>query len=156
LDAHDGWTAAASGPAAVRELASALAAEAPGWVGHPVAVVVESIADLVFGPAEAPTVELVKAAIDAGAFVVFEGDTATMSGSSGLHQVARSRRTGLVLQPQTMHGQQLLQADFPRGIRQSDYPPGRGLYVVRGKPLVVQVALPGQVRDGSSPHVHAS
>jgi S-DNA-T family DNA segregation ATPase FtsK/SpoIIIE len=151
----DGWHASADGAEAVRELATALALEVTAWAGRPTAIVVESTADLAFGPAEQPCVNLLKTALDLGAFVLLEGETATMSGSSGLHQLARSRRTGLILQPQVMHGQHLLQSDFPRGLRQADFPPGRGMYVVRGRPSVVQVALPDRGPAGGSPYVRA-
>jgi S-DNA-T family DNA segregation ATPase FtsK/SpoIIIE len=147
LASWDGWSASATSPAAVNELArSALPAVGPastdGLGEGLLVVVIEGLPDYARTTIDDPLYQLVKACGNHQHLVVFEGDVSQMALSSALHQFVRSGRTGLILQPQTMDGQ-VLNSTLPKGLRQDEFPPDRGLIVVHGQSTVVQVALSG-------------
>ncbi len=142
------WDRMALDPAAAAELAP----EVWGLLGEhdengpPGAVFIENLVDFVQTPADLPLQEMIKRVTDAGHLVVSDGEPAPLSGLQPLVQAARSSRVGLVLQPEQTDAS-LFRAQFPR-LRKADFPPGRGLYVARGRqPSVVQVAM-----TGSAPH----
>jgi len=143
LSGLDGWTDFAIGTDQVKELAGKLAGDRSPLLVGPALLVVESLPDLTFSDAEDALAVLLKGCTRGGPLAVLEGEVGAMSVGSRLNQLARVRRTGLVLQPQQINGQQLFQVDFPR-LRQSDLIPGRGLYVRQGRPRVVQVAVPSK------------
>lgn len=144
----DGWDRVALKVSEAAELAT----EVPALLGEcgageaPAVVFIENLLDFVQTPADVPLQEMIKRVVDAGHLVVSEGEPVPLSGLQPLLQAARSSRVGLVLQPDQTDGS-LFRAQFPR-VRKSEFPPGRGLYVARGRqPTVVQVAL-----TGSPPH----
>jgi S-DNA-T family DNA segregation ATPase FtsK/SpoIIIE len=106
-------------------------------------VVIESITDFVQSPADGPLQDMIKRVIGHGHLVVSDGEPMPLSGVQALVQAARSSRVGLVLQPEQTDGA-LFRAQFPR-VKKADFPPGRGLYLARGRPpVVVQVACEGR------------
>jgi S-DNA-T family DNA segregation ATPase FtsK/SpoIIIE len=59
----------------------------------------------------------------------------------------KTSRSGLSLQPDGIEGQTVFRSSFP-AFNRSDLPEGRGFLVQRGRPQLLQVALPGQVHVG--------
>jgi S-DNA-T family DNA segregation ATPase FtsK/SpoIIIE len=107
----------------------------------PTVLVIEGILDFQNSPADAHLQELIKVAVDNGHFVVTKGDPAALGGPFPLLTRARMSRCGIVLQPDSGDGL-LLRTQFPARLRRADFPPGRGLLVVRGGvPEMVQVAM---------------
>jgi S-DNA-T family DNA segregation ATPase FtsK/SpoIIIE len=118
------------------------AAQVAHSVPGPRALFVESLCDHAYGDLEPLLVELIRNYRQDGHPVVCEGDR-TGPWSSDLGRQATSGRTGIALQPEQAD-ENIFGADFPR-IRSADFPPGRGLLVVRGAPATVQLAHPGDV-----------
>ena len=143
LTALSEWTKVAAGPDAVVALATRLQAELHGG-SHPgpMAVVVERVDDQVGTAAEPPLRGLVKACIDHDRFVVAEGETAFFSTHFGLPGLVKTSRSGLALQPEGIEGQTVFRSSFP-ALGRADLPEGRGFLVERGRPELLQVALPG-------------
>ena len=145
------WDEVATDTEAIAKLAGALSvvlSDDNPASSTPSVVVVEGIAELLNSQADLPLQDLIRAAVEHGHLVVSDGEPMPLSGPFPLLTVARSSRTGLVLQPESADGL-LLRAQFPPRLRRADFPPGRGLFVERGgSPVVVQVALPSM---GSSP-----
>ncbi|WP_431278135.1 hypothetical protein [Leifsonia poae] len=56
-----------------------------------------------------------------------------------LGEVKNGRR-GILLQPDSMEGDLLLKTPLPR-LNRSEFPPGRGMYIAKGKFARVQVPL---------------
>jgi len=107
------------------------------------AVVVERMDDLVGTAAEPALAGLVKACLDHDRFVVAEGEAMFFSSNFGLPGLVKTSRSGLVLQPDGIEGQTVFRTSFPAFTR--DLPRGRGFLVERGRPELLQVALPDEV-----------
>jgi S-DNA-T family DNA segregation ATPase FtsK/SpoIIIE len=139
----DLWDAVAGTPEQAAELAARVEADLEVTVssGHVLALVLEGVPDFVNGSADLPLQELVRRALSLGVLVVAEGETSALVGSYPLHQLVKSQRTGIVLQPDQVDGNSLFRTNFPRAAR-ADFPVGRGLYVSRGVARVVQLPLP--------------
>ena len=137
------WTQVAAGADAIVTLATRLQAELrdSGHQGQ-IAVVIERVDDLAGTPAENALSGLVKACVDDDHFVVAEGETAFFSSSFGLAGLVKTSRSGLVLQPEGMEGQTVFRSSFPAYAR-DEMPQGRGFLMARGRPHLLQVALPG-------------
>jgi S-DNA-T family DNA segregation ATPase FtsK/SpoIIIE len=105
------------------------------------AVVIERLDDLAGGPAEPALSDLVKACIDGDQLVVAEGETTFFSSSFGLPGLVKTSRSGLSLQPEGIEGQTVFRSGFP-AFNRADMPQGRGFLVDRGRPEMLQVALP--------------
>ena len=58
------------------------------------------------------------------------------------HRVVPDHRRGFLLQPDPMEGDLLLKTPLPRAAR-SEFPPGRGMLVAKGKTQRVQLPLEG-------------
>jgi len=71
--------------------------------------------------------------------VIAEAETSAWQASYSLFGQIKSGRHGILLQPDTNDGDIILKTPFPR-VSRSEFPPGRGLLVERGK--VVRVQLP--------------
>jgi S-DNA-T family DNA segregation ATPase FtsK/SpoIIIE len=74
--------------------------------------------------------------------LIAENETSGWTGGWGaalLNEVKAARR-GLLLQPDETDGDSLLRTPLPR-IGRNEYPPGRGVYVNRGKVYKVQVPI---------------
>ena len=145
LAALSEWTEVAAGLDAVVALAARLQAELHEGTHHgPMAVVIERVDDLAGTAAESPLSGLVKACIDCGHFVVAEGEAMFFSSNFGLSGVVKTSRSGLALQPDGIEGQTVFRSSFP-AFNRADLPEGRGFLVERGRPELLQVALPGGV-----------
>ena len=73
--------------------------------------------------------------------VIAESETSTVTASWPLLQLVKVSRAGLALQPDQIDGDNIFKTPFPRTSR-ADFPAGRGLMALGGKPYRVQVAVP--------------
>ena len=136
------WTEVAAGSDAIAALALRLQAELCAQsIAGPMAIVIERVDDLAGTSAESPVAALVKACVDEDHFVVAEGETMFFSSSFGLSGLVKTSRSGLVLQPEGIEGQTVFRSSLPVFNRAS-LPPGRGFLFDRGRPELLQVALP--------------
>ena len=143
LAALSDWGEVAAGPDAVIALAVRLQTEiCEGRHQGPVAIVIERVDDLAGTSAEPSLSGLVKACIDNDQFVVAEGEATFFGSSFGLSGVLKTSRSGLALQPEGIEGQTVFRSGFPLFTR-ADIPQGRGFLVERGRPEMLQVAMPG-------------
>jgi DNA segregation ATPase FtsK/SpoIIIE, S-DNA-T family len=53
----------------------------------------------------------------------------------------KNARRGFLLQPESVEGDILLKTALPR-LNRSEFPPGRGMYIAKGKFARVQLPLP--------------
>jgi len=142
LAALSDWTDVAAGTDAIAALTARLQAEMDdGAHQGPMAVVIERVDDLAGTAAESPLSGLVKACLDQERFVVAEGETMFFSSNFGLPGLLKTSRSGLALQPDGIEGQTVFRSSFPVFSR-ADLPEGRGFLVARGRPEMLQVALP--------------
>jgi len=138
------WTAVATDTDSIIALALRLQEELSADPDRgPMAVVVERMDDLVGTAAEPALAGLVKACLDHDRFVVAEGEAMFFSSNFGLPGLVKTSRSGLVLQPDGIEGQTVFRTSFPAFTR--DLPRGRGFLVERGRPELLQVALPDEV-----------
>jgi len=138
-----GWTRVAVGGDDIAALSVCLLGELRRRaLTEPVTLVVERMDDLAGTAAESPLSGLVKACLEDGHFVVAEGETPFFSSSFGLPGLLKTSRSGLALQPDGVEGQTVFHSSFP-AFNRVDQPEGRGFLVQRGRPEMVQVALPG-------------
>jgi S-DNA-T family DNA segregation ATPase FtsK/SpoIIIE len=145
LAALPDWSELAAGTEAIVELASRIQGElSKGAHQRPMAVVVERMDDLAGTAAESPLSGLVKACLDHECFVVAEGETIFFSSSFGLPGLLKTSRSGLALQPDGAEGQSVFRTSLP-AFNRADQPEGRGFLVQRGRPQMLQIALPGEV-----------
>ncbi len=123
------------------DLAKRISADAYG--ADPLALIVEGLPEYATNYSiEGAVQTLVKSCQAVGALLILEGETTGMRGGSPLHNLARSGRAGLILQPDQNDGQQILSVNFPR-VRRNDFlAPGRGFQVHGGLTRIVQVAQP--------------
>ncbi|MHA6667521.1 FtsK/SpoIIIE domain-containing protein [Homoserinimonas sp. A447] len=135
------WTGAATTIEQVAALAKDLSAAVadPETEGR-IAVFVENIPDFLQTPADAAIVELVKAVKRSEHLLVAEAETTSWNASWPLFAEIKNARRGLLLQPDSIEGDILLKTPLPRGSR-SEFPPGRGMYIARGKVSRVQLPL---------------
>jgi len=142
LAALPDWKEVAAGTDDVVAFATRLRGELHDGVHlAPMAVVVERTDDLAGTAAESPLAGLVKACLDHDLFVVAEGEAIFFSSSFGLPGLLKTSRSGLALQPDGVEGQTVFRSSFP-AFNRMDQPEGRGFLVQRGRPEMVQVALP--------------
>jgi S-DNA-T family DNA segregation ATPase FtsK/SpoIIIE len=136
------WSEVAVGTDASAALGLRLAGELlAGAHRGPVTVVVERMDDLAGTAAESTLSALVKAALDHDSFVVAEGEQVLFSSSFGLPGLLKTSRSGLALQPDGVEAQTVFRSSFP-AFNRADQPEGRGFLVQRGRPEMLQVALP--------------
>ncbi|NYF11326.1 S-DNA-T family DNA segregation ATPase FtsK/SpoIIIE [Leifsonia sp. AK011] len=141
LGAAAGWTTVARTLDEVNELARTLSARVADAADEPrIVIVVEGIGDFLSSAADSALVELIKAVKRSNHFLIAEAETAAWNSSWPLLAEVKAARTGLLLQPETMEGDMVLRTAFPR-VSRSDFPPGRGFFVARGKALRVQLPL---------------
>ena len=103
-----------------------------------IVVVIESINEYLQSTADRAIVDLVKAARSSRHLVVADGETSAWNASWPLFAEVKAARRGLLLQPDPMDGESLLRTAIPRAPR-SEFPPGRGAFVARGKAVRVQL-----------------
>ena len=104
------WTHMALTPDEMDELATDLAdrvgADDPSTAS--LVIVVESVGDLLNGPADMPLQDLIKACRAMDRFVVVEGETSSVGSSWPLLQAAKAGRYGIAMQPEQLDGDSLL------------------------------------------------
>lgn len=105
-----------------------------------VAVFIEGYAELVSTPAEGVVLDLVKQARRNGHFLVAESETTAWSSPWPLVMEVRNARTGFLLTPDQVDGDNLLRTPLPR-VKRADLPPGRGFYLRGGTATKVQLPL---------------
>ncbi|MCU1474144.1 FtsK/SpoIIIE domain-containing protein [Amnibacterium sp.] len=135
------WLDTATTPDDVAALARRISAELAmdDRPARRVAVIVESIADFLSGPADMALVELIKTIKRSDHVIVAESESSTWASSWPLLAEMKTARRGIVLQPETLEGDTILRTTFPRVARAS-FPTGRGLAALgRG---AVRVQLP--------------
>jgi S-DNA-T family DNA segregation ATPase FtsK/SpoIIIE len=142
LAAKDCWAASASEPEAatvlVEEVAKRFARDA--GEDHRVALVVEGWCEWADGTLGAKLGELVKRARSLGHLVIGEDETPALAGAWGAAAELKAARRGFILQPDTVDGETAFKTTFPK-MKRTDYPPGRGIWVDRGRLSVVQLPL---------------
>lgn len=107
-------------------------------------IILESAGDHASSMAEMALQQLVKVAVSDGHWVIAEGESSTLGYGAGFLGTVKASRTGVVLQPDQESGSSLFKTAFPR-IQRTDFPVGRGIYVIAGRHSVVQVAAPWAV-----------
>mgnify|MGYP001074670248 FL=1 len=138
--ADPGWSLRATGPEAVASLAEQLRARLEADASPLLAIGVESIADFLRTPAEAPLTELVRLVRRTDGLLLAEQEVSGWTGPWPLLAEVRNARRGLLLQPDPADGELLLRTPIPRLPREAMCP-GRGLYVERGRAVRVQLPL---------------
>lgn len=109
------------------------------------AIFIEGLTDFTDTGAESGIERLVTASIKAEQWVVGESETSTWSSAWSLAQPFKSGRRGLLLNPGDIEGDSLLSTSLGRV--STDFIPGRGYIVGRGKVRKLQVALPPENRN---------
>ncbi|MGL4339161.1 MAG: FtsK/SpoIIIE domain-containing protein [Rhodoglobus sp.] len=136
-----GWEATAR----TVEDATGLAKELIATMADPdqkgkIVVVIEQIGDFLSSAADSSLVELIKAVKRSDHFLIADSESSGWGSSWPLLAEVKSGRTGLLLQPETIEGDTILKTSLPR-ITRSDFPPGRGYFIARGKTSRVQLPL---------------
>ncbi|WP_457949848.1 FtsK/SpoIIIE domain-containing protein [Pseudarthrobacter sp. alpha12b] len=143
LSRRGGWTASADRPTDVAALCSLLISqleETPDG-GPRMALFIESVTEFQGTQSEADLSRLLKLAVSTDQFVVGEAEVSTWSQAYSITPHFKSGRRGLLLMPGDLDGD-LLGASLGR-IRRSDFPPGRGFLVAKGRASRLQVAEAG-------------
>ena len=109
------------------------------------AIFIEGLTEFTDTGAESGIERLVTASIKADQWVVGESETSTWSSAWSLAQPFKSGRRGLLLNPGDIDGDSLLSTSLGR--ISTDFIPGRGYIVGRGKVRKLQVALPPENRN---------
>ncbi|GAA1442495.1 FtsK/SpoIIIE domain-containing protein [Mycobacterium cookii] len=135
------WDQVAVTPADVAETAKELANRLPDITHDKYIVVVEGLAEHATSPTDVAIVDLVRAVKRSDHMIIGEAEASSWMSSFPIYGELKSGRTGLVLQPDGDEGQALLRTPFPRVARR-EFPPGRGLAVLEGKVVRVQLPLP--------------
>lgn len=147
LSRRGGWAASADRPSDVAALCSRLISqleEAPDG-GPRMALFIESVTEFQGTQAEADLSRLLKLAISTEQFVVGEAEVSTWSQAYSITPHFKSGRRGLLLVPGDLDGD-LLGAPLGR-IRRSDFPPGRGFLIAKGRASRLQVAETGAAEE---------
>ncbi len=139
----DHWTATATTPETVAQLAKQLAEAVadPDTEGR-IAVFVESIGDFLQTPADSALVELIRAVKRSDHFLTAESETSAWSSSWPLLGEVKNGRRGLLLQPEAVDGEILLKTALPR-MNRAEFPPGRGVLIAKGQAVRVQLPMDG-------------
>jgi DNA segregation ATPase FtsK/SpoIIIE, S-DNA-T family len=136
------WTYKAQTPEDMERLATDLAEKVSGEDPSvaSLVVVVESIGELLNGPADTPLQDLFRACRAMDRFVIAEGETTSIGSSWPLLQAAKASRYGMAMQPTQADGDSVFKTSFPRTTR-AEFPQGRGLFVRSGRVARVQIPL---------------
>lgn len=135
------WTDSATSVDAVAALAKDLAAAvSDADTEGRIVVIVESIGDFLQTPADSAIVELARAAKRSDHLVIAEAEMSSWGSSWPLLGEFKNGRRGFLLQPETVEGDIILKTPLPR-INKSEFPPGRGMYIAKGKSARVQLPL---------------
>lgn len=111
-----------------------------GTVDAKLMVVIERVADFGGADVENDLAQLVKTYADT-AFIVGESEVSSWGQAWMLAQPFKSSRRGLLLWPNGMDADGLLSTSIGT-VRRTEFPPGRGVLVERGKGVWLQVAQP--------------
>ncbi len=103
-------------------------------------VVIEGISDFLGTPADDALVGLIKATKRSTNLVIAEAETSSWNSSWPLLAEVKAGRSGVILQPDSLDGESLFKTNLPR-VSRSDFPPGRGYYVARGKYTRIQLPV---------------
>jgi S-DNA-T family DNA segregation ATPase FtsK/SpoIIIE len=142
------WNRAIVGADDVEEAIDALvdySAENPGRL----AIFIEGLTEFTDTGAESGIERLVTTSIKADQWVVGESETSTWSSAWSLSQPFKSGRRGLLINPGDIEGDTLLSTSL--GKISSEFIPGRGYIVGRGKVRKLQTALPPENRSQADP-----
>jgi S-DNA-T family DNA segregation ATPase FtsK/SpoIIIE len=136
------WQSAGTTIEEVQALAADLAAAAadPDTEGR-IAVFIESIGDFLQSSADTAIVELTRAIKRSDHLLVAEAESSAWGSSWPLLGEVKNGRRGILLQPDSVEGDILLKTTLPR-LNKSEFPPGRGMFIVKGKSARVQLPLP--------------
>ena len=139
----DVWSDVAVGVAPVvqlvGELMSSLSRGGPS--AAELVVVIDSVADFGSTEAEDELGRLVKLVADASGFVVGEAEVSAWGQAWVLAQPFKAARRGIILAPNGVETDTLLSTPIG-AVRRTDFPPGRGVLIDRGKGVWMQVAQP--------------
>ncbi|MDN4644901.1 FtsK/SpoIIIE domain-containing protein [Arthrobacter sp. PsM3] len=138
------WDRSVVGADNVEESIDELVDYSTGTPGK-LAIFIEGLTDFTDTGAEPGIERLVTASIKAEQWVVGESETSTWSSAWSLAQPFKSGRRGLLLNPGDIDGDSLLSTSLGR--ISTDFIPGRGYIVGRGKVRKLQVALPPENRN---------
>ncbi|HEX9089161.1 MAG TPA: FtsK/SpoIIIE domain-containing protein, partial [Arthrobacter sp.] len=138
------WDRSVVGADNVEEAIDELVDYSTGTPGK-LAIFIEGLTDFTDTGAESGIERLVTASIKAEQWVVGESETSTWSSAWSLAQPFKSGRRGLLLNPGDIDGDSLLSTSLGR--ISTDFIPGRGYIVGRGKVRKLQVALPPENRN---------
>ena len=104
-------------------------------------MVIDSVADFGSTEAEDELARLVKIVADASGFVVGEAEVSAWGQAWVLAQPFKAARRGIILAPTGVETDTLLSTPIG-AVRRTDFPPGRGVLIDRGKGVWMQVAQP--------------
>lgn len=138
------WDRSVVGVDDVEEALDELVDYSTGTPGK-LAIFIEGLTDFTDTGAESGIERLVTASVKAEQWVVGESETSTWSSAWSLAQPFKSGRRGLLLNPGDIDGDSLLSTSLGR--ISTDFIPGRGYIVGRGKVRKLQVALPPENRN---------
>jgi S-DNA-T family DNA segregation ATPase FtsK/SpoIIIE len=138
------WDRSVVGADDVEETIDELVDYSTGTPGK-LAIFIEGLTDFTDTGAESGIERLVTASIKAEQWVVGESETSTWSSAWSLAQPFKSGRRGLLLNPGDIDGDSLLSTSLGR--ISTDFIPGRGYIVGRGKVRKLQIALPPENRN---------
>lgn len=137
---QDVFTDSAMGSQAVMDVIGRLTS-GPGFGPDNLMVVIEAVTEFTNSEAEPALASMIKTLAGAGAFVIGESEVSTWGQAWSLAQPFKSGRRGVLLSPNGMESDSLL--NTPIGIvRRHDFPPGRAVLVEKGKGVWIQVAQP--------------
>lgn len=137
------WDRSLVGPDDVEEAVEALTDHSSANPGK-LAIFIEGLTEFTGTLAESGVERLVAASIKADQWVVGESETSTWSSAWSLAQPFKSGRRGLLINPGDIEGDSLLNTSLGRV--STDFIPGRGYIVGRGKVRKLQIALPPESR----------
>lgn len=136
----DVWSSTATGQDPVIDLVNRLTLAPPPRGTGELMVVIEGIADFGGTAAENELARLIKTIGDA-ALVVGESEVSGWGQAWLLTQPFKAARRGMLLWPSGVEADSLFNTSIGV-IRRSDFPPGRGVLIERGKGVWMQVAQP--------------
>ncbi|MDR0286088.1 MAG: FHA domain-containing protein [Propionibacteriaceae bacterium] len=139
VDAVD-WAGMAVGTDRVQALATELLALAKREGETGLVIAIESHNEFLQSSADKALVDLVKTVRNSSHFLVAEAETSAWLSTWPLLAEVKAARRGLLLRPDAMDGDAILKVSLPRPGR-GEYPPGRGMFVARGKFTRIQVPL---------------
>jgi S-DNA-T family DNA segregation ATPase FtsK/SpoIIIE len=137
------WSDLAVGVERVAQLADELMVSLNGRGPAPadLMVVVDSVAEFGGTEAEDELARMVKVVGDASGFVVGESEVSGWGQAWTLAQPFKASRRGIILAPSGIETDTLLSTPIGT-VRRTDFPPGRGVLIEKGKGVWMQVAQP--------------